>query len=290
MAACLNFFIFIVFCGTLHVFDVFFDIDNERQLVWPSNIAKQMLLLDDEQRKNRRHAAKMTAQIEGRIDRMMTWTEVTPLTDYSSLGAAFTLKRAVKQGCLILISMPMPREMRRFDFGKDDYKVWGLVRRCQRVVEADGETRYTIGVAFVGKEAPAEHLEEPERLYELKPVEPRNGFWKISELPSPKRKPVNYSKKRKNTRYEIPEEVTLELMDANGWALASETTVTVNISRSGAAVYSELPAVIGSMIRVSCPNTNIRLISIVRGIRTSQTGLSRINLEFIDQPFPINVS
>ncbi|HQZ97005.1 MAG TPA: PilZ domain-containing protein [Pyrinomonadaceae bacterium] len=232
----------------------------------------------------------MTALVEGRIDRMMTWTEPTTLSDYSALGAAFTLERAVKPGHLVALRMPMPRELRSFDFGKNDYKVWGLVRRCVPVAGSNGETRYAIGVAFVGKEAPSEHFEDPERLYELKPGEPRNGFWRLSEVPCPNRKSVNYSKKRQHTRYEIPEEVTLELMDTNGWALASETTVTVNISRSGAAVYSELPAVMGSTIRVSSQNTNIRLISIVRGIHTSQTGLSRINLEFIDQPFPINVA
>lgn len=249
-----------------------------------------MLLLDDEQRKNQRRSAKMMVTVEGRIDRMMSWNESTPLIDYSALGAAFTLERRLKQGNLILLSLPMPREMRNFDFAKDNYRVWGLVRRCVPIDSGSDAQKYSVGVAFVGKYAPPDHFEFPEKRYELESKEPVNGFWPYKEIRRFERKPVNYSKIRQQPRYEIPQEVELELMDSNGWAIATETTVTVNISRNGAALYSELPAVVGSMIRVSCPNANVHLISIVRGIHTSQTGLSRINLEFIDQPFPINIT
>ncbi|MEQ1605784.1 MAG: PilZ domain-containing protein [Pyrinomonadaceae bacterium] len=249
-----------------------------------------MLLLDDEQRKNERRVANMMATVEGRIDRMMTWSETTPLIDYSALGSAFTLERAVKPGRLILISMPMPRELRSYDFGKDDYKVWGLVRRCIQVDRGKRNARYSIGVAFVGKDAPADYIENPDKRYGITATEPKDGFWVFSEVAPQTKKAVTFSNLRKQPRYEIPEEITLELMDANGWAIASETTATINISRNGAAVYSQLPAAVGSTMRVSTPTTNIRLISIVRGIQTSQTGLSRINLEFIDQPFPINIA
>ncbi|MFT3745805.1 MAG: PilZ domain-containing protein [Pyrinomonadaceae bacterium] len=258
-------------------------------LISPPIAFRLMLLLDDEQRKQARRLTKIDATVEGRIDRMSAWQETTPLVDVSALGAAFTLERQVKRGCLVLVSLAMPREMRGFDFRSDSYKVWALVRRCVPIECPEGNIRYSIGVAFVGKEAPSDHFDNPRRRYELASEEPVNGFWKFKEISCLERKAVNYAKARKQRRYEIPEEVVLELLDGSGETFAFETTVTINISQNGAAVYSQLAAVVGSMIRVSFRQSNLRLISIVRGVNTGGTGLSRINLEFIDQSFPINV-
>ena len=94
---------------------------------------------------------------------------------------------------------------------------------------------------------------------------------------------------RRQPRFDITEEVTLELMNEDGWALASETTVTLNLSRFGASVYSQLDVGVGSLVRVSNARINVRLISIVRGKFAGQAGMSRINLEFVDQPFPIDL-
>jgi hypothetical protein len=249
-----------------------------------------MLILDDEKRKSKRQAEPLTARIEVRMDRLITWDEVTPLIDFSALGAGFILRRGIKPGRLILLTTSMPREFRGFDFSKTDYKVWGIVRRCIKMNGCDGEDRFSIGVAFIGKTPPSEHLDNPNALCELSDDKPRNGFWQVSTSVTNQENGASYAKQRRHSRYEIPEEVTLELMDENGWALASETAVTLNLSANGAAVHSQLNAAVGSVVRVSSSRNNVRLISIVRAKHTGQSGLSRINLEFIDQPFPLDLS
>ena len=247
-----------------------------------------MIILDDENRKNRRLAESLSAIIEVRTDRLIAWDEVTRLTDYSALGAGFRLKRPVRPGRLLLLTTRMPRELRGYDFAKPEYNVWGLVRRCIKI-GSDGEPQYSIGVAFVGKTPPPSYNDAPKTLYELSNDEPIDGFWQVASVATDHKQIAAFIKERKHTRFDIPEEVTLELMDESGWALASETTVTLNLSRSGAAVYSQLPAEVGSIVRVSSALNNVRLISIVRGKHVGQAGLSRINLEFIDQPFPIDL-
>lgn len=248
-----------------------------------------MLILDDEKRKNKRKASGMSARVQVHVDRLMTSDEVTTLNDFSALGAGFMLNRPVKAGRLVVMTMEMPRELRGYDFRKADYTVWGLVRRCIEVATPNGDHRYAVGVAFIGKTPPEDFNTNPNTDYELIDDKCGDGFWQVSTKMKGKEKPLVYAKQRMESRYEVPEEVALELMDDKGWAMGSEMTVTLNISRNGASVYSQLNADVGSVIRFSSHRNNVRLISIVRGKYSGQAGLSRLNLEFIDQSFPIEL-
>ncbi|HEX3102219.1 MAG TPA: hypothetical protein VHQ01_10520 [Pyrinomonadaceae bacterium] len=246
-------------------------------------VEPKMFILDDENRKNPRFTKYLKAIIEVRPDRLITWFEETPLIDFSAVGAGFKLTRPVKPGCIVLLTMRMPRDLRGYDFSETDYNVWGLVRRC---VGGNGQ-QYSVGVAFIGKTPPADYNDDPKNIYDLLHSEPIDGFWQISRVTSEQENDIAQPIERKQTRFDIPEEITLELMNDEGWAIASETTVTLNLSSNGAAVYSQLNAEVGSLVRVSSSRSNIRLISVVRGKYAGHDGLSRINLEFIDQLFPM---
>jgi hypothetical protein len=76
-------------------------------------------------------------------------------------------------------------------------------------------------------------------------------------------------------------------MDENDRALATETTITENISRRGAAVFTQSNAGVGSFVRVTSMRHQVTLISIVRGRRIGTDGLTRLHLEFIDAVFPL---
>ena len=66
----------------------------------------------------------------------------------------------------------------------------------------------------------------------------------------------------------------------------------INVSvegKSSAAVYKHLNADVGSFVRFSSNRNNIKLISIVRGNHIGQGRVSKINLEFVDMPFRIEL-
>jgi hypothetical protein len=144
-----------------------------------------------------------------------------------------------------------------------------------------------IGVAFVGKNAPQSFFENPATLYDITHRD-TEGLWHIVEAPSiPDESdlPVDI---RRQSRFFIPEALTLEIIDEDGHVLESETTVTENISLGGAAVFTSLEVDAGAFLRVSSERYSIQIISVVRGKRTGPDGLTRLHLEFIDHFFPLD--
>ena len=64
-------------------------------------------------------------------------------------------------------------------------------------------------------------------------------------------------------------------------------TVTENISLGGASVFTSMAPEAGSFLRVTSERFNVTLLSVVRGSRVGQDGITRVHIEFIDQFFPL---
>ena len=245
-------------------------------------------VVDKENRRIQRISLPLPVRVEVRVDKAASWNEITRLTDISAFGAGFTLKRPVKRGRMMLLTIPMPRQLRCFDFSEAQYRIWGLVRRCIEVGRNVEEPVFAVGVAFVGKKPPEGFVEHPARLYDLSHREAEGeGFWHVvdadlriddSDLPSDL---------RRQTRFFIPESLVLELMDESGNVSGSETTVTENISLGGAAVFTQSDIEPGTFIRVTSERYNVKIISVVRGKRVGPDGMTRLHLEFIDKFFPL---
>lgn len=241
----------------------------------------------NESRRIQRIALPLPARVEVKIDNNVSWNEVTRLTDVSAFGAGFALKRPVKRGRLVLLTIPMPRQLRCFDHSEEQYRIWGLVRRCLPVAGAAGsESLYTIGTAFVGKNAPSSYFDDPATLYDISHRE-EEGLWhivKASESSGPAEVPPDA---RRQTRFSIPETMLLEVLDVGGNVEISETTVTENLSLGGAALFTSLQVSPGSFVRLTCLRNNITIISIVRGRRQGPDGMTRLHVEFVDRFFPL---
>jgi len=67
-------------------------------------------------RRLQRISLPLPARIEVRIDTKNKWNEVTRLSDISAFGAAFSLKRPVKRGRMVQATIPIPRQLRCFDY------------------------------------------------------------------------------------------------------------------------------------------------------------------------------
>ncbi len=245
-------------------------------------------LSEKENRRLQRISLPLPVRVEVKVDSKMTWNEITRLSDISAFGAGFTLKRPVKRGRLIQMTVPMPRQLRCFDYGEAQYKVWGLVRKCIPISTRTPEQSFAVGVAFTGKNPPAEHIDHPSRLYDISHRESEGeGFWHLrpadltaddSDLPK---------ELRKQTRFSIPEALTLELLDKSGNVTAYESTVTENLSVGGASVFTQHLLDDGTFLRVTSDRFNVTILSVVRSRRAGSDGISRLHLEFIDRLFPL---
>ena len=249
---------------------------------------KPRTIVEKENRRIQRIALPLPVRVEVKLDSKKSWNEITRLNDVSAFGAGFLVKRPIKRGRLVLMTVPMPRQLRSFDYGEPQYKIWGLVRRCISVGRSVEDQEYSIGVAFTGKKPPEGYLLHPSRLYETRyRDEKAGGFWTLAEADMRADDSGLPKELRKQTRYFIPEALKLEQADEAGNIIFAETTVTENLSLGGAAVFTTLKASAGTFLRVSSERFNITILSIVRGERIGSDGITRLHLEFIDRFFPL---
>jgi hypothetical protein len=215
------------------------------------------------------------------------WVERSRLIDVTPFGARLTISRPTERGRLLHLTMPMPRQLRCFDHVEDQYRVWALVRNL-KMLEAAGDkgVRYEVGVAFIGKRAPQTFELDPTTRYEVAASVTETGLWAISEQEQASRH-VPEGNPRPETRHNIPVEVIVEALDENGQVAARETTVTENISRRGAAVFTTLEVARGRFVRVTSAQYHISVIAAVRARRTGENGIPRLHLEFVDKQWPL---
>ncbi len=243
-------------------------------------------VIEKEQRRIQRYALSLPTRVEVKVDSKFSWNEITRMEDVSAFGAGFILKRPVKRGRLIMVGVPMPRQLRCYDYLEPQYRIWSLVRRCIPITSNPGAENYAVGVAFVGKHPPREFIENPAKLYDLSHRDD-GGLWQLVEadpLPDESDLPAYL---RRHTRFAIPEALVLELLDENGDVAASEVSVTENLSLGGAAVFTSFNVEVGSFLRVKSERFSITIISVVRGKRVGADGIVRLHLEFIDHLFPL---
>ena len=243
-------------------------------------------VVDKDNRRIQRYSLSLPARVEVQVDPKFAWNEVTRLEDISAFGAAFNLKRPVKRGRLLVVNVPMPRQLRCYDYLEPQYRIWGLVRRCMPLGDNPAAESYAVGVAFVGKNPPSAYLENPAKLFDLSERED-GGLWQLMDAdPNPDENDLP-AYLRRHTRFAIPESLLIEMLDENGDVAASEISVTENISVGGAAVITYFDVSNGAFLRVKSQRHDLSIISIVRGRHLGADGIVRLHLEFIDHLYPL---
>lgn len=240
-----------------------------------------------ESRRIQRIGLTLPVKVEGKDSRAEGWEEITRLKDISAFGAGFTLKRPVKRGRLVLLTLPMPRKMRCYDYLESQYRIWAIVRRCLKMEGRAEAGKYFIGVAFIGRVPPKSYIDDPSIIYEIADRGEDDGLWQISAAESEPAEDHLPSEDRRHSRYDIPINLTVEVLDQDGRLVKREETVTENISLSGAAVFSSIDIDVGSFIRISCPQFSTSIKAVVRGKRLGPDGIPRLHVEFIDNFFPL---
>lgn len=215
-----------------------------------------------------------------RETREFEWMEVTRLQNVTPFGARFTLKRPTEKGRILHMTIPMPRQLRVFDHAEDQYRVWALVRYIKgKVVE--NNRIFEVGVAFIGKRPPASYQNEPWKRYEIS----SSSFQQMATAEEVQ--PIPTADQRVHTRHVIPVDLLLEIVDEKGEVVESEPTVTENISRKGATIFTSLQVPIGRFVRVTSAQYGLSVFAAIRSRSTGADGIPRIHVEFIDQEWPL---
>jgi hypothetical protein len=206
------------------------------------------------------------------------------LVDVTPFGARLRLKRPTEVGRLLLLTMAMPRQLRCFDHVEDQYRVWSLVRH----VGALDPAKYNgavieIGVAFVGKRAPQSFAKDPATRFEIANLQ--SGMWIIQEESDDLLSEVDPSDKRRESRLTIPTEVTIEVFGNDKEPALTEATVTEDISRSGASVFTALNLERGRFVKVTARDGFV-VMAVVRNRIVGADGIGRLHLQFIGREWP----
>lgn len=235
-----------------------------------------------------RLALQLPVRVSCRETPDFEWTEVTRLIDVTPFGAGFTLKRPTEPGRLLHMTIPMPRQLRVFDHVEDQYKVWALVRYARLLTPEGKAPQFEVGVAFIGKRPPASYEEDTTKRYEITNWLTQGGSLTISEQSKPQIQPLKVTDKRIHTRHNIPAAIWVETFNEKGEIDNSENTVTENISRKGATIYTALPTPIGRFVRITSAQYNLTLYAVVRNRSNGPGGIPRMHVEFIDREWPLD--
>ena len=203
------------------------------------------------------------------------WTEMTRLMNVTPFGAGFTLKRPTEKGRLLHMTIPMPRQLRVFDHVEDQYRIWGIVRYLKSEIGEHGTVFY-VGVAFIGKRPPASFEREPWRRYDVA-TNVSDGFPIAEDMASTDA----------DTRHQIAVDMRVELLNENGAIVESEQTVSENISRRGATLFTTLDLQQGRFVRLTSEQYRTTVHAAVRQRHIAPDGIARIQVEFIDKEWPL---
>jgi hypothetical protein len=239
-------------------------------------------------RKRERLEISLPVRVQGRESQDYEWVEMTRLLDVTPFGAGFTISRPTEPGRLLHLTLAMPRQLRCFDHIEQQYRVWSLVRYFRPLPKQEGnEARFEVGAAFIGKRPPASFETDPTRRYDVAPTPTESGLWGLKEHPEGDEHRIPPDELRPDTRHQIPVEVLVETFNDMGEIAAEETTVTENLSRRGAAVFTTLDVARGRFVRVTSAQYEISVIAAVRARRLGPDGVMRLHLEFVDKAWPL---
>jgi hypothetical protein len=209
----------------------------------------------------------VTVQVRGHDADGTSWEEMTASDDISYGGASFPLRHPHGVGQVLLLSAPLPRNFRRYDLAETSYKSYALIRNSRAT---ESGTRI-VGVMFLGRIPPKGFDAKPGGRYRL-PTDPRAAKAPYSAAPPGER--------RRHERMQLF--VDLKLKRAGVAGVMEEQTVTENLSRGGARVFTTLPVVKGETLSVSDLEATVICEAVVRNVYVGPDRVTRLNLHFPD--------
>jgi len=220
-----------------------------------------------ERRRDPRMGMNVTVRVLGHDPDGTPWEEMTASDDISYGGASFPLRHGHGVGQVLLLSAPLPRNFRRYDLAETSYKSYALVRNSR----TNEEGGHVVGVMFLGRVPPKGFEAKPGGRYRL-PTDPRAAQQPGSAAPPGER--------RRHERLQLF--VNLRLKRAGVSDVMEEQTVTENVSRGGARVFTTLPVARGESVSVTDLDHTVAAEAVVRNVYVGPDRVTRLNLHFPD--------
>jgi len=141
---------------------------------------------------------------------------------------------------------------------------------------------FEVGLAFIGKRPPLSYEAEPWRRYEASAASLRS-----MGSPEESMRPFPATDERLYTRHHMDVDMFLEAMNEKGEVTQTEASVTENISRKGATIFTTLSVPAGRFVRLTSQQFDLTAYAVVRSRTTGADGVPRIHVEFIDREWPL---
>ena len=206
--------------------------------------------------------------------------ESSQLLNVTPRSATLTLEGQPELGQLLCLTLPGPQRAA----GSPPNNLWALVwATAEANAAAASKPRHNVSVVFVCDEVPAGREQECEPLFTYLAEE--DGRFRLQMMMADAG--LGQQDKRRESRVGIPVEVTLELLNDDDVPTARELTVTENLSRGGAAVWTSLAAAEGQRVRLSSEPHGVALTALVRRRRSGPDGITRLHLQFLYGSWPL---
>lgn len=215
-----------------------------------------------DRRRDQRMGLSVPVRVLGHDPDGTPWEEMTATDDASYGGASFPLKHAHRVGQVLHVSSPLPRNFRRYDLAEQSYRIFALVRNTR---PAAAGTRVA-GVMFIGKVPPKGYETRPGGQYRL-PNDPATG-------------PAAAGERRRRERLQLFVNLRLRRLGVSG--PLEEQTVTENVCRTGARVFTTLSVSAGECLTVTDLEDKVATEALVCNVYTGRDRVVRLNLHFAD--------
>jgi hypothetical protein len=279
--------------------------------------------LSTERRKALRTEIAIPVRVQGFEADGSTWSESTSTSDVSMGGISFALERNVAMGQVLLLVLPLPKQLRQFDLNSGSYRIYALVRGAR-----NKEGRRRVGVMFFGKFPPRGFQEHPGARFLLpgdapggpppsspspaatqaptapaappaRPAEPSATLPPSPPVapspppqvaPQPAAPPVPGApggiERRKHPRYSLFMNFSLQQVDEWGAVLQEELTVADSLGKGGAEVPTTLDLAEGDVVILQETGGGFATRAEIRGVTRGADGVGRLHLKFIDRLIP----
>jgi curved DNA-binding protein CbpA len=234
-------------------------VTNARPAFWKSP--------DEASRKNRRRCERfkmvVPIMVAGYDRAGGKWQEITKTVDVSRMGVAVQMKRRVRPGVVVHVTLPLPTKLRSHGFSEPGYNMYAIVRRVETV--RDGAR--VVGLEFLGKHPPAGYLHKPWASF-------RTEKWGGPD-------------RRREPRHDASEQVVIEYLTQSREILSREVAVTENVSRCGARVTVKSAPEEFDLVRLKSAGLRFEGLATVRNQYVGKDNVERLCLQFLEDHWPI---